>query len=697
LPASLAIAASNVVLLTAMARMALAFIFASLAVLISSERVALESQLQSKIQSKTESSANPIRRIVTMLQDMTKKVEAEGLKEKELYEKFMCYCKTSGSELTKSIEDAEVKIPQLEADIKAVSAEAAQLIEDLQSHKASREEAKAAMAKATEIREKEAAAFAKEMAESKSDLEALGKALKAIQKGMSGGFLQTSAAAVLRRLVLSENLGNSDRDVLSAFLSGGSNDGYQPASGEIVGIMKQMKDTMEKDLAEIIAAEETAKKEYDELMAAKQKEIDMLTKMIEEKMKRQGEVGIELVNLKEDLDDTSESLAEDKKMKADLEKNCDTKTKEFEAAQKVMQEELLALADTIKMLNDDDALELFKKTLPSASFLQVQVTAKELQKQALQALSGARSKNGRQGDTNLAFISLMLHGKKVNFDKVIKMIDDMVVLLGEEQVADDKKKAYCLDEFDKTDDKKKELSRTISDLEKVITEDKEAVTTLTEEIKALEEGILKMDREVAGATEQRKTEHEEFTATLASNEAAKKLIEMAKNRMNKFYNPKLAKFIQTQEASTDRKQESSGVIAMMDELKAELVAEIQEMEFNEKDAQEEYEAMVTDAADKRAADTKSVEEKNFQKAGLEDEIVKNGDAKAGTEAELMATKQYEMDLHADCDFLLQNYETRKEARTNEIDAIKKAKAVLSGADFSLVQTSSHRAVLPHHQ
>merc|ERR1719160_648552 len=175
-----------------------------------------------------------------------------------------------------------------------------------------------------------------------------------------------------------------------------------------------------------------------------------------------------------------------------------------------------------------------------------------------------------------------------------------------------------------------------------------------------------------------------------------KLIEMAKNRMNKFYNPKLAKFIQTSNDNKDSKQESSGVIAMMDGLKAELAAEIQEMEFNEKDAQEEYEQMVTDAADKRAADTKSVEEKSFQKAGLEDEIVKNGDAKAGLEAELMATKQYEMDLHADCDFLLQNFETRKGARTNEIDALKKAKAVLSGADYSLVQTGSHRVVEPHH-
>merc|ERR1719161_1007069 len=121
------------------------------------------------------------------------------------------------------------------------------------------------------------------------------------------------------------------------------------------------------------------------------------------------------------------------------------------------------------------------------------------------------------------------------------MIDDMVVLLGKEQVDDDEKKAYCEAEFDKADDKKKALERSISDLEKSLEEAKEAVATLTDEIKALEEGIVKLDREVAGATETRKAEHEEFEANLAANSAAVKLIEMAKNRMNKFYNPKLYK------------------------------------------------------------------------------------------------------------------------------------------------------------
>merc|ERR1719159_83079 len=381
-----------------MARMASMLLIASLAILGSSERLAL--------QSRTELSANPIRRVVSMLQMMSKKVEEEGVKEKELFDKFMCYCKSGMETLAKSIEDAETKIPQLASDIKEAEAEKGQLDEDIASHKADREEAKAAMAKATAIREKEAAAFAKENSDSNADLEALGKALTAIEKGMEGGFLQTSAAAVLRRLTLSQDLGNSDRDELTSFLTQGNGEGYAPASGEIVGILKQMKDTMEKDLSEMIAAEEEAKKQYSELMAAKQKEVDSLTKAIEEKIKRAGEVGVELVNLKEDADDTASSLAEDKKMLADLKKNCALKEKEFEASCKTRQEELLALADTIKILNDDDALDLFKKTLPSASFLHIQVTNKQVQEEALQALAGLRSSNGRRGDAKLSLLAL---------------------------------------------------------------------------------------------------------------------------------------------------------------------------------------------------------------------------------------------------------------------------------------------------
>merc|ERR1719453_804282 len=296
---------------------------------------------------------------------MMKKIEEEGVKEKELYEKLMGYCKNADETLGKSIGDADTKIPQLESDIKEAVEEKAQLEADLAAHQEDRAAAKEAMAKATEMREKEAAAFAKEMGQDKANLDALSKALKAIQKGMAGGFLQTNAAGVLRKLVVSKmDMLEMDREELTAFLQGSQQDDYAPASGEIVGILKQLKDEMEKDLAELIAQEEAAIKAYDELMAAKKTEVEALTKAIEEKLVRVGELGVKIAEMKNDLEDTQETLAEDTKYLADLGKTCAAKTKEWEARCKSRSEELLALADTIKILNDDDALELFKKTLP---------------------------------------------------------------------------------------------------------------------------------------------------------------------------------------------------------------------------------------------------------------------------------------------------------------------------------------------
>merc|ERR1719395_96509 len=177
-------------------------------------------------------SANPVRKVVTMLQMMMNKIEAEGEKEKELFDKFMCYCDNADATLGKSISEAETKIPQLESDLKEAVETKAQLEADIKQHQADREAAKEAMAKATEIREKEAAAFAKENAEDKANLDALKKATAAIEKGMAGGFLQTNAAALLRKLVVTRgDMLDIDRQELVAFLSGTHSDGYAPASG----------------------------------------------------------------------------------------------------------------------------------------------------------------------------------------------------------------------------------------------------------------------------------------------------------------------------------------------------------------------------------------------------------------------------------------------------------------------------------
>merc|ERR1719221_1751046 len=135
---------------------------------------------------------------------------------------------------------------------------------------------------------------------------------------------------------------------------------------------------MAADLADATSTEEGAIENYKGLMAAKTKEVGATTAAVEAKTKQIGELGVALVNMKEDLSDTQDALAEDQKFLAELEKSCATKTAEWEERSKTRADELVALADTIKVLNDDDALELFKKTLPSASLIQLQFSSRAL-------------------------------------------------------------------------------------------------------------------------------------------------------------------------------------------------------------------------------------------------------------------------------------------------------------------------------
>merc|ERR1719203_2723886 len=243
---------------------------------------------------------------------------------------------------------------------------------------------------------------------------------------------------MLRQLTIDMDMSSVDRDALTAFLSVQASGQYVPRSGEITGILKQMKDTMEKNLADITATEEQAIRDYDALMAAKAKEIASNTAAIEAKTERLGQVSVDIVNLKEELDDTTKALRADKQFLANLGTSCDTKKSEWEARSKTRTEELAALAETIRLLNDDDALELFKKTLPSPSLLQMKTNSRAVSERAVKILKSANA----QKDPRLEVVMLALAGKGKSFDKVLKMIDDMIALLGREQTDDDDKKAY---------------------------------------------------------------------------------------------------------------------------------------------------------------------------------------------------------------------------------------------------------------
>jgi chromosome segregation ATPase len=691
--------------------------------------------------------ANPIRKVVNLLKGMEKKVAAEGEAGKKLYEAFMCYCKTAGGDLEAGMKAADAKIPAVASTIKESEAKLTQTKADLKAAQVDRSDAKAAMASATAIREKEAAAYAEEHSVYTTNIAAIAKAVGALEKGVGGSFLQTSAAQAVRRIALDkQDMLDSDRQMLLSFLSGGQGGSYAPSSGEVIGILKEMGDTMSKSSADATAAEDAAIKSYEELMAAKTKEVEACTSAIEAKTATVGDLGVSIVQMKNDLSETEAGLMEDTAFLKDMEKTCATKTAEWEEAMKLRTEELAAIAETIKVLNDDDALELFKKTLPSAgasSFVQMGASTRTVRAKTLAALRKAKEVGATSDYAQIdRIIMLAIRGKTVGFGKVIALIDTMVETLKKEQLDDDNKKEYCLGQFDTSDDKKKALERSVADEEAAIAAAEEGVATLKEEIAALEKGIKDLDKSVAEATEQRKEESAEYTDLMASDTAAKELLGFAKNRLNKFYNPKLYKpppkrvlsaedeiatsfggtmaptappggiagtgislveiSMHSQkkdapppppesfEAYSKSSGESTGVITMIDMLVADLDKEMTEAETTEKDAQADYEELMKDSAAKRAEDVTTLADKVATVASLESDIEAHKDEKLSATKSLMATLEYIAGLHGECDWLLKHFDVRAEARTGEIDALGKAKDVLSGADYSLLQTKARR-------
>merc|ERR1719478_1061496 len=129
----------------------------------------------------------------------------------------------------------------------------------------------------------------------------------------------------------------------------------------------------------------------------------------------------------------------------------------------------------------------------------------------------------------------------------------MIDVLGKEQADDDTQKAFCDEEFTKSAAEKTETEEKLASLAASIEEMSATVATLKSEIETLTAEIKALDKAVAEATEQRKEEHATFLQMQAENQAATQLIEAAKNKLYKFYNPTLYKAPERRELTEEEK------------------------------------------------------------------------------------------------------------------------------------------------
>jgi hypothetical protein len=282
------------------------------------------------------------------------------------------------------------------------------------------------------------------------------------------------------------------------------------------------------------------------------------------------------------------------------------------------------------------------------------------------------------------------------------MIDDMVVLLAKQQDEDDKTKEWCREEFDKADDEEKAAKTKMASTQASLEEMSDEVATLVDEIKVIQEEIIVLDKSVADATLQRKEDHAAYVGVVQMNEAAIALIEKAKGKLEKFYKPAAAgaSFIQVRMHTSDEfgfevdQQDTSNqaqtqtshqnekyrnVMNLMDSIIHDTQMAQKDAEYAEKTAQDDYADLMLESQESRAQSSKGLTDKTAAKAELEEKLVVAREDLSADHKAVSSIAKVIADLHSSCDFIIENYDMRKEARASESDSLKNAKAVLSGA------------------
>ena len=630
----------------------------------------------------------PVTKVVNLLKDMLKQLEKEAEEDEEIYDQLACWCATNEKEKTKSVAGAEQHITDLTTSIEDLTASSSRLGTEIKNLEKEVAENQHALDQATAIRQKELAEFVQEEKDLLQSIDGLASAIKVLSKHNGASFLQVDiqgAVSTIQYQVAKNSkylegvITPTERKKISSFIQESASAKYAPQSGEIFGILEQMKESFEANLAELQKEEASNVKAFQELKAAKEEEISAGQDQIDAKTQENADADMKLANNKEDLEDTKKTLAEDEAFLAMLKEKCSSTDAEWEERTKTRQLEMEACSKALAVLSSDEAHDLFTKTFNPAL---VQVSERsERQSAAAKFLKEAALKTS---SPRLAAMAMKV--KLDAFVRVKKAIDDMITQLTAEKQDEIKHKAWCVDEFNTNQVQTERKEAEKQDLLALIEDLQLTIKTLTDEIDVLKAEIAELNLNMVRGGQDREKENKEFQLVVADQRAAQKLLTAALDILKGFYE-KAAALVQEGQAPPPgfkeyKKNESSGgVMGMIQTIIDDAKTMEAEVIRAEEDAQKAYEDFVKDSNASVQQKTKSQVNKVEERAKAEEDLNQATQDKENALLELEQLSNYNGELHQSCDFIMKNFEIRQTARDEEIEALKQAKSILSGAKF----------------
>mmetsp|Transcript_7387 Transcript_7387/g.20956 ORF Transcript_7387/g.20956 Transcript_7387/m.20956 type:complete len:681 (-) Transcript_7387:92-2134(-) len=649
------------------------------------------------------SKSRPVSKVIALLKDMNKQLAKEAEEDEEIYDKIACWCETNDKSKTKSISDAEGRIEDLTSSVEALTAQSARLGTEIKNHEQEVAKNQEALDKATAIREKELAEFQAEEKDLLASLSALKAALVVLGKHHGTSLLQLPQEPAIRvratmrqalqqhRHLLKGALTPSQRRAALSFIQTFDEDvsivpAYEPQSSEIFGVLSQMKDTFEANLEQARKDEQASQKAFEDVRSGKEEEIKAGTAQVEKKSEELADIDEKNAQSKTDLDDTKGGLTVDEQFLQMLKEKCAVTDQEWEERQKMRQQEMEAVSKAMAILSGDDAHDLFGRTF-NPSLVQTGMTMAVVARRRTAASDLLTQAAKRYHSPRLA--ALAYRARLDAFERVKQAIDELVAQHLKDKEAEIKHKDFCVEEFNTNQLKTEKRLRQQDDFKAKVADLEGSVKAHTESVDALKAEIAEMQVQLKRAGEDREKQHNEFQLTVSDQRETARLLTAALKVLGDFYGDapsaafeQVARDSPPPPAGFDKygKNEQGGnVMGMLQQI----ISDAKEMEAAavraENEAQQAYEEFVKETNASIEAKGKDVVNKSEAKAKAEAELVSAKESLEATGLELEQLANEKAELHQGCDFILKTFDVRQTARDEEVEALKQAKAILSGA------------------
>lgn len=659
-------------------------------------------------------SSGGIAEVVTMLKKMLKTSQDDWKADKEAFEKFKTYCEENDEKKTEAIAEGKKTIGLLTNKIEEIQGTNGDLSVKVADLKALMEENEKARDDAKALREKENKAFEDEKKDLNTAMDQMDEAIRILSAVGADQTLSDSAdhekfmAKYKEKSLLSVQssvkkaltaasflLEPAQQKKFTAFVQAPFTGTYSAQSGQVVGILKSMKDTFKANLETAEATEKAAKKAYEKFKKNKEDEHADMKKSYDEKQDDLGTNDGDLSGKKKQLTETTKTLEEDEDFLGKLKVQCVDKTKEYEIRKKFALNEEIALNKAISILDNDVSNEKFG-AVDATKFIQLSSkrhrSSPSGRTMAVQLLQNA-VKAQRSSRVNQVLLLLQAGNP---FTVVLKQIDNMVDMCKEEQKVDDEEKKWCEDTNQKNDDnlsdKKDELTDIRADISKLKADIGDAESGLKKDIADTEESLKTNLKNQGEQTDKRREENLEYQKDVHNMEDCINTIKKAEETLKEYYDALDNEQIGFLQISDDpdapdtfegdykgQNEQAKKVLKLLGDLRKATVDENNSEHDAERKSQHDYEDSMADLTEAEEDLKESIVKLNKDLTSKEKELDAKFEEETVTEKEKIAIERYMEKIKPGCDFVLNKYDERKKARTAETKALNTAKDKLKGS------------------